>query len=119
MYSVAEPRDFVDYTDIDIELEWNPQYQDSPVLLANEPDWIDEESPNSPADGFLYECAFCLHAHSPSLPCNGANYTFQLPLLALHRYSYEAPVYHHEESGDSNGIIELNYRKWLVSVTPR
>ncbi|KAF3989857.1 hypothetical protein FT663_03428 [Candidozyma haemuli var. vulneris] len=119
MYSVDQPRDFVDYTDLDIESEWNPQYQDSPVLEANEPDWFDESTPGSPADGFMYECAFCLHQHSPSSPCNGSNYTFKLPQSASHAFGYEPPVYRQEPVERSNGIIQSNYRKWLVSVTPR
>lgn len=116
MYSVEQPRDFVDYTDLDIESEWNPQYQDSPPLEADEPEWFDE-TPVSPHEGLMYECAFCLHAHLPLLPCGGLNYTFKLPQLALHAYGYDTPRLEPVER--SNGIIQLNYRKWLVSVTPR
>lgn len=108
MYSVSEPRNFVDVTDLDIESEWNPHYEDSPLLAP--------EEPQLPSQGFLYECAHCLATHSPSLPCNELDYSFQLPDSA--GYQYQVPQYVAETS-HANAFIESNYRKWLVSVTPR
>lgn len=115
-YSYAEDLEltppFVDNTDLDIELEWNPQYEDSPVVHPAS----SASSPQLPSEGFLYECAFCLLRHSPNSPCSESHYSFALPLLAS--YSYNAPLYYQEPVDRSNGIIQSNYRKWLVSVAP-
>lgn len=108
MYSFSEPRYFVDNTDLDIESEWNPHYEDTPV---HTPDL----EPQSPTLGLLYECAHCLSSHSPSVPCTESNYAFALPDSAA--YSYLMPVFVADTSLDST-IIEQNYRKWLVLVTP-
>lgn len=104
MYSFSEPRDFVDLTDLDIESEWNPHYEDSPVT-----------EPQLPSSGLLYECSFCLTSHLPAQPCNDSHYTLSLPELAS--YLYSTPVY--EPVNQSNDLIQSNYRKWLVSVAPR
>lgn len=111
MYQVAEPLNFVDMTDLDIESEWNPQYEDLTDAGYESP----LSQPQTPQTGLMYECNFCLQDHAPLIPCN-SNYAFLLPLLAS--YYYAAPLYVKEEVAD-DGIIESNYRKWLVSVTPR
>lgn len=110
MYSVAEPSNFVDMTDLDIESEWNPQYEDLVDSGYESP----LSQPQTPQLGLMYECTFCLQDHAPLVPCN-SNYTFLLPQLAS--YFYAAPLIKEEVTDD--GIIESNYRKWLVSVTPR
>lgn len=108
MYSLGEPHDFVDVLDLDIESEWNTQYDS----LASSP----LSEPASPSQDLLYGCAFCLTAHEPSQPCELDNeYSLQLPAAA--GYNFEAPVY--REKSHSASMIQSNYRKWLVSVTPR
>ncbi|SGZ51865.1 CIC11C00000004661 [Sungouiella intermedia] len=109
MYQVAEPQNFIDI-DIDFESEWNPHYLDSYVDTPESP----LSQPQTPVTGLMYECNFCLQEHSPSMPCN-SNYVFLLPQLAS--YTYASPF--QEEKQLDDGIVESNYRKWLVSVTPR
>lgn len=109
MYSLSEPRDFVDVLDLDIESEWNTQYDSLTASPLSEP--------TSPTEELLYGCAFCLSDHAPSQPCElDSEYSLQLPSAA--DYSYQAPVYR-EEKPHSASMIQSNYRKWLVSVTPR
>lgn len=109
MYSLQEPYDFVDVIDLDIESEWNPHYDSLPSSPLSEP--------ASPSEDLLYCCAFCLAAHSPSHPCElESDYSLQLPDAA--GYNFQTPVYR-EEKSRSASMIESNYRKWLVSVTPR
>lgn len=109
MYSVSEPNNFVDLTDLDIESEWNPQYDDSPLIQPVESPHISAES----GSDLMYECAFCLTLHLPLLPCSD-NYTFALPESAL--YSYQPVAYEEPVLSQSNGAIQSNYRKWLVSL---
>lgn len=109
----SEPQFFFDNTDLDIESEWNPQYQDSPLVHSTD---STISTPSSPTEGFLYECAFCLSRHSPSAPCSDSHYKFALPESAS--YSYDTSFHYQEPVDRSNGIIQSNYRKWLVSVTP-
>lgn len=111
MYHVAEPVNFVDMTDLEIESEWNPQYEDTLDDGYHSP----LSQPQTPTTELMYECNFCLQEHSPSAPCH-SNYTFLLPTLAS--YTYAEPLYVKEDVS-LDGIIESNYRKWLVSVTPR
>lgn len=108
MYSFSEPRNFVDNTDLDIESEWNPHYEDSADYQSP------QTEPESPNLGLMYECPHCLVAHSLDAPCNELSYTFALPLSAY--YTYDTPVYVEDRSLKTNTIIEANYRKWLVSV---
>ncbi|KAM9899107.1 hypothetical protein OXX80_013378 [Metschnikowia pulcherrima] len=117
MYTFAAPQNFVDNTDLDMESEWNTQYvsssseSSSPLFSAEEPE--------SPTSELLYECAFCMSSHSPTTPCDTGynNYTLQLPKHA--HYTYQEPIYVEEKEKSSNTFLESNYRKWLVSVTPR
>ncbi|KAF5210174.1 hypothetical protein FOB63_002831 [Clavispora lusitaniae] len=109
MFSISEPRDFVDVLDLDIESEWNPHYESSPSSPMSEP-----ESPKS----LLYECAFCMMSHSPSQPCNVDEHEYSWNLPQSAEYQYSAPVYVEEKPSHAS-IIQSNYRKWLVSVTPR
>lgn len=110
MYLIANTLSFVD-VDIDFESEWNPHYTDSYLEEPQSPLSLPQVS----ASGLMYECSFCLQPHAPSMPCN-SNYVFLLPSLAS-SYTYESP-FRNEKLAD-DGIVESNYRKWLVSVTPR
>ncbi|OBA21064.1 hypothetical protein METBIDRAFT_11643 [Metschnikowia bicuspidata var. bicuspidata NRRL YB-4993] len=115
MYTFSAPQNFVDNTDLDIESEWNTQY----VLSASEASspLSHVHEPASPSPEFLYECSFCMTAHLPAAPCEEEHaYTLQLPLNAS--YSYQRPIFVPEQPLLST-FLESNYRKWLVSVTPR
>lgn len=110
MYSFSEPSHFVDNTDLDIESEWNPHYEDSADYHTP------QTVPESPSLSWMYECPHCLGAHSLDAPCAELSYTFALPQNAFYRH--ETPLYVEDRSLKSNAIIEANYRKWLVSVNP-
>lgn len=110
MYLANDTNNFVDF-DMDLESEWNPHYTDSYLGTPQSPLLL----PQTTASGLMYECPFCLQQHAPSERCN-SNYVFLLPHLAS-SYTYASPF--HEEELPDDGIVESNYRKWLVSVTPR
>lgn len=103
MYAIAEPTHFFDSMDLNIESEWNTHYETSEA-----PMW----EPTSPSTEFLYECSFCLGSHAPSAPCetgyswsaDDSEYTYLLPLVT---------------PASQSTFLASNYRKWLVSVTPR
>lgn len=115
MYTFSEPQYFVDNTDLDMESDWNTQYVSSSLESESPLFYADETVSNN---GLLYECPFCMSSHAPHAKCNASshNYTLQLPQNA--HYSFEEPVYV-EEKLQLNTFLESNYRKWLVSVTPR
>ena len=110
MYTFTEPQNFVDNTDLDIESEWNPHYEDP---SDGQPPQSVPESPNL---GWMYDCPHCNSAHSFDAPCNELSYSFALPQSAY--YLHETPLYVEDRSPKSNTIIEANYRKWLVLVSP-
>ncbi|GEQ68256.1 hypothetical protein JCM33374_g1923 [Metschnikowia sp. JCM 33374] len=117
MYTFSAPQHFVDNTDLDFESEWNTQYEPS-SSESNSPLFFGDE-PESPSSELLYECSFCMSSHSPSSPCeHGHHYTLQLPSSAAYSYREQQPLYV-EEKSSQNTFLESNYRKWLVSVTPR
>lgn len=115
MFSFSEPRDFVDWTDLDIESEWNPHYEDLPVST---PLVSPEAEPQLPSEPFLYECVFCLQSHLPMTPCDHNNYSHQLKLPQLAMYPDTFGGMSPEFPERKNSFLESNYRKWVVSVTP-
>ncbi|CUM47288.1 uncharacterized protein AC631_01935 [Debaryomyces fabryi] len=85
-------------------------------------------------DHLLYECWFCQTHHEPNEACNGHNYAIgnndysvinnsQPRDVTLSNYALEMFGKSEENTDNSiinsNELIQSNYRKWLVNMTPR
>lgn len=92
--------------------------------------------PSDVDDHLMYECWFCQSHHEPNEACNGHNYATSttgdnyIPRTQPRDdsiTSYALEVFGNESTSEggeneilnSNELIQSNYRKWLVNMTPR
>mmetsp|Transcript_2562 Transcript_2562/g.2496 ORF Transcript_2562/g.2496 Transcript_2562/m.2496 type:complete len:137 (-) Transcript_2562:1643-2053(-) len=86
-------------------------------------------------DHLLYECWFCQSHHQPNEACTGHNYAIvnndnygvisqprdnTLPNYALEMIGKDESEVNTDNSIiNNNELIQSNYRKWLVNMSPR